>query len=214
MADKKVRKSIDDLRGDIQELAESFAEFRNHLSTERALAAAEKQQNGKEVASVTTLPASTLSANETDSISTFGSLDAGQQVYRWSMEQVPIAELLATPEDRHTQMLAAIGHPQRMGILLMLLSKPATALEVVEGLELGTTGAAYHHLNVLQSARIAEQRKRGTFSIVAEQMPVVLTILAALSGRINLEVTAPEVESAGGEPEETGKGGKGKAGKK
>lgn len=214
MADKRIRKTLDDLRGDIQELAESFAEFRSHVATERAFAAAEKQNGSKVAARNVALDTDPLPTDETGSIDGKGAFNTGQETYRWTLEHMPIEDLLAIPMDTHPQMLAAIGHQQRMGILLMLLSGPATALDVVEGLTLGTTGAAYHHLNVLQSARIVEQRKRGTFSIVPEQVPVILTILAALSGGIALEVTTPAVEMAEDESEEAAKDGKGKTGKK
>lgn len=217
MADKKVRKSLDDLRGDIQELAESFAEFRDQVATTQAGAAAERQKRGSATSATTkALEAKALSDKATGYISASGFFDATEgsgssRQYRWSMEQAPIQEVLAVPVEHFTQKLAAIGHAQRLGILLRLLNQPSTANDVVEGLALGTTGAAYHHLNVLQAAGLVEQQIRGTFTIVPGQVPVLLTILATLADHIAVDVSHSSEPTATAHDEDTPTGKKKKA---
>jgi DNA-binding transcriptional ArsR family regulator len=67
------------------------------------------------------------------------------------------------------------------------MKKPTSAGELVESLSLGTTGAAYHHLNVLQAAGFVTQVQRGLFRFRLEKVPVYLTLLAALSEDLRIE---------------------------
>lgn len=211
MSDKKLRKSVDDLRTDFQGLAEAFAAFREQLSTQQAAAAAERQtrvnrpRNG-ESPTTDALAARTASAGNAGHVSLFGvyedtSVAEAPSTYTWTLEQTPVEGLLEFPVEQFAQVLAATGHRQRLSIILMILEAPATANDVVNDLQLGTTGAAYHHLNVLQAAGIVEQRQRGIFSIVPEQVPVLLTIFAALSGGMGIDIARRDDDS-GAEPVE------------
>ena len=204
MSDKKLRKSVDELRSDLQELAESFAAFRDQFSTQQAAAAAERQtganrlQNGRTPVT-DALAETTSSAGNAGHVSLFGfyedtSVPEEPLNYSWSLEQAAVDNVLDFPVEQYAQVLAATGHRQRLAIILMVLEEPATANDVVHDLQLGTTGAAYHHLNVLQAAGIVEQRQRGIFSIVPEQVPVLLTIFAALSGAMGIDISQPEPE--------------------
>ena len=210
MADKKVRKGLDALRGDIQELAESFAAFRAQVSAQQAAAAAEHQKRGIADGAATsatgTLEMRGVESGRQGYVGSFGyyqpvSGNGEAHLYRWSLEERPVEDILAFPIDEYAQVLAAIGHKQRLGILLMILAKPATANDVVSELSLGTTGAAYHHLNVLQAAGLVEQQRRGVFTIVLAKVPALLTILASLSGAIAVDISSPD---AGSKPADTG----------
>lgn len=198
MGDKKTRKGLDTLRGDIQELTEAVADLRDKLATQQALSSAENESGRASTStplSDTTreLEAHARAAHEKGSISAFGFFESSSdhetpRVYRWSMEDRSMKDVLSGPITHFAHSLAAIGHPQRLNILLMLLSEPATANDVVTQLELGTTGAAYHHLNVLQAAGFVEQRHRGIFTIVPNKIPSLLTILASLSNSMAVEI--------------------------
>ena len=201
MAAKKTRKSLDSLRGDIQELAESFAAFRDLVESRQAAAAAERERHGMGSGSVSGMHDvdAPISASGISHVSMSGHYetmpDTGELGYAWSLDRTPLEDLLTFPIEQHAQRLAAIGHSQRLGIALMLLKKPATANDVVTALSLGTTGAAYHHLNVLQAAGFVEQRQRGIFSLVSNQIAVLLTILSALSNTISVD-TCPLEKNA------------------
>lgn len=205
MADKKVRKGLDSLRGDIQELAESFAAFRAQVSAQQAAAAAERQKQGTTGQAAASTAARTLEMQGAESgsqgyVGSFGYYqpvtgNGEAHIYRWSLEERPVEDILAFPIDEYAQVLAAIGHKQRLSILLMILAKPATANDVVTELSLGTTGAAYHHLNVLQAAGLVEQQRRGVFTIVLAKIPALLTILASLSGTIAVDISSNDVSS-------------------
>lgn len=79
-------------------------------------------------------------------------------------------------------LMAAIGHPQRLRMTVMLAQGPVSVNEIVQQLGLKTTGAAYHHLNVLTNHGIAEQPQRGTFALAQAHAPRVLHLLEALFG--------------------------------
>lgn len=210
MGDKKKRKGLDTLRGDIQELTEVVADLRDKLAARQAFSSADHGAGRNHVSptlSETTrkLEAHARAAHQNGSISAFGFFESAadnhaSHVYRWSMEDLSVEEVLGGPINQYAHTLAAIGHPQRLNILLMLLVEPATANDVVTQLELGTTGAAYHHLNVLQAAGFVEQQHRGVFTIVLQRIPALLTILASLSDVMAVEILdQPLDEGEGGE---------------
>lgn len=84
--------------------------------------------------------------------------------------------------DAAASLLAALGHPQRLRITMMLAGGPTTVNEIVEALGLKTTGAAYHHLNVLSTNSIAQQPQRGTFALVPGAAVRINAVLTALFG--------------------------------
>lgn len=87
-----------------------------------------------------------------------------------------------TDIDAAASLLAALGHPQRLRITMMLANGPTSVNEIVESLGLKTTGAAYHHLNVLTTNGIAEQPQRGTFALVTGAAVKINTVLTSLFG--------------------------------
>lgn len=203
MSDKKLRNAIDSLRGDMQELAEAFWAFRDNVSTQQAVAAAEQQSASSKSAHTATVESLQDRAKETGGpgyVSTYGVYETeGDRPlhFHWSLEEQPIQELLEVSADSVAQVLAALGNQQRLSIVVMMLARPATATDVVTALSLGTTGAAYHHLNVLQAAGLVEQQQRGIFTIVPTQAPVILTILGAFSGSLATGIANPDHVSAG-----------------
>lgn len=195
MSTKKLQKSIDTVKGDVRELVEAFWALRDEMITQQATTAAERHAHGALPAPATiptNLPEKNTGASS-GHIQSFGYYempndDGQQQVYRWALEDHPVEEVLALPVDDAAKVLAAIGHRQRLAIVLMLLQGRATASEMVGALSLGTTGAAYHHLNVLQGNGLVQQEQRGVFSIVPRRIPSLLTILGGLSEVIEASV--------------------------
>jgi DNA-binding transcriptional ArsR family regulator len=217
MAAKKIKSELESVRGDIKELTEAVWAIRDYLTTEQAVAAAEHQartRRSRHHAQPPTTESLAALASETSEpgyLSTFGVFASpngatASRAYRWSLQEQPVTALLDVPTDLYAQVLAAIGHKQRLGILLHLLAHPSTATEMVSALALGTTGAAYHHLNVLQAAGLVEQEQRGVFAVVPNRVPALLTILAGLSGTIEVDVVdtaphAPDEDASAAKPE-------------
>ncbi len=191
MPNKKLQKSIDTVKGDVRELVEAFWAFREEVMTQQAVSAAE-QQSASPRANMGDVPEPPAdgSAGTLRVLGYYEMPDGtgGRIAHQWSLEDYPVEQTLALAVEDAAKVLAAVGHKQRLGIILMLLRCPATASEMVQRLALGTTGAAYHHLNVLQGTGLIEQAQRGVFSIVPEQVPCLLTVLGGLSGAIRQQV--------------------------
>lgn len=92
----------------------------------------------------------------------------------------------ATPDDAKLQRAAAtmsaLSQPQRLRIVLLLADGPTSVSALVEALGLKTTGAAYHHLNVLINNGIAVQPERGTFAISPDASAQVNALMVAMFG--------------------------------
>jgi DNA gyrase subunit B len=178
VAGKKGKSDVDGIRTELRSLAEAVWALRNQVSFEAATAAA----NGHG-GHATYRPAADLTEVEGQGVvMTRGVIRGanGEQEVSWEQE-VGIDALLAADTDSPAKELAAIGHPQRLAIVKTLLNGPATAAALVSGLELGTTGAAYHHLNVLQGAGLVRQASRGVFELAVERTGAMLTVLAGLA---------------------------------
>lgn len=78
--------------------------------------------------------------------------------------------------------MGALAQPQRLRMALILAEGPTNVSRIVEQLGLKTTGAAYHHLNVLINNGIAVQPERGMFSISPDAGGQVNALLVALFG--------------------------------
>lgn len=77
-----------------------------------------------------------------------GAIDVGlgHLEYQWGR---PVEHLLAADWAEHAEPVAALGHPLRLAILRRLLDGEHTVAQIVDELELGSTGVAYHHLSAL-----------------------------------------------------------------
>lgn len=79
-------------------------------------------------------------------------------------------------------LMAAVGHPQRLRITILLTQNAMSVNDLVGQLGLSTTGAAYHHLKVLMNEGLVEQPQRGTFALTEEATPRVYHLLTGLFG--------------------------------
>jgi DNA-binding transcriptional ArsR family regulator len=102
------------------------------------------------------------------------------------------------PDEAHVEraatLMSALSQPQRLRIVLMLAEAPTSVAAVVESLGLKTSGAAYHHLNVLMNTGLAVQPERGSFALALEAAGEVNALLVALFGSAP---TASGVEEGG-----------------
>ena len=79
-------------------------------------------------------------------------------------------------------MMNALAQPQRLRMAMLLADGPTSVSTIVASLGLKTTGAAYHHLNVLINSGIAVQMERGTFAIAPDAAAQITSLLVALFG--------------------------------
>jgi len=183
MCAKKARNEIDSLRGDVQSLSEAVWALRDHITVQSAAAGAANgavpPANAYRLAPDLAERAGTNPKQGLVSTRGYFVDGTGSREYRWELER-SAADLLVVNEDVVARILAAIGHRQRLLILKAILDKPSSAAELVTSLNLGTTGAAYHHLNVLQAADLVIQEGRGTFTVQPHRVSAIFAILAGV----------------------------------
>lgn len=85
----------------------------------------------------------------------------GKNGFKWEPQQRNVAQLLELDTDKIAKILAALGNKQRLDILTAVLRKPLTGAELVERLNMGTTGQLYHHTKALLGADLLIQEDRG-----------------------------------------------------
>ena len=101
---------------------------------------------------------------------------AGHLEYQWGR---PTEHLLATDWAEHAESVAALGHPLRLAMLRRLLDGEHTVAQLVDELELGSTGVAYHHLSALQGGGWVTSPRRGSWALAIPRVVPLLAIITA-----------------------------------
>ena len=102
--------------------------------------------------------------------------------FRWEPKSRSVSQILATDGDKAAKVIGALGHKQRLDIIRTVLHQPMTGAELVERLNMGTTGQLYHHLKALLGADLLQQDDRGgRYSIPRHRTLPLLLLLAAAS---------------------------------
>lgn len=101
----------------------------------------------------------------------------GRAEYQWAR---PTEFLLEADWAELAETVAALGHPLRLAILRRLLDREHTVAQLVDELELASTGVAYHHLSALQTGGWVSSPRRGSWTIPASRVVPLLAIIAAL----------------------------------
>lgn len=102
--------------------------------------------------------------------------------YRWEPQERRVDQLLDLDGDKVAKVLAALGHKQRLDILRSVLKEPLSGSELVERLNMGTTGQLYHHIKALLGADLLVQEERGgMYSLPSHRALPLLLLLAATS---------------------------------
>ncbi|AXK46826.1 ArsR/SmtB family transcription factor [Brachybacterium saurashtrense] len=108
-----------------------------------------------------------------------GSVDvgAGHLEYQWGR---PTGHLLDVDWAEHAESVAALGHPLRLAILRRLVDGEHTVAQLVDELDLASTGVAYHHLSALQAGGWVSSPRRGSWAIPPSRVVPLLAIITAL----------------------------------
>ncbi|APX34924.1 transcriptional regulator [Brachybacterium sp. P6-10-X1] len=101
---------------------------------------------------------------------------AGHLEYQWGR---PTEHLLAVDWAEHAESVAALGHPLRLAMLRRLLDGEHAVAQLVDELELGSTGVAYHHLSALQGGGWVTSPRRGSWALAASRVVPLLAIVTA-----------------------------------
>jgi DNA gyrase subunit B len=96
----------------------------------------------------------------------------------WGYE--PSASFYLVDGDKVAKVLGALAHKQRLDILQGVVREPLMGAELVDRLNIGTTGQLYHHIKALQGADLLVQEERGgAYSVPGHRALPLLLLLAA-----------------------------------
>jgi DNA gyrase subunit B len=102
--------------------------------------------------------------------------------YKWDAQEQPISSLLNLDGEKMARILSALGNKQRLDILKTVIKGPTAGAELVEQLNMGTTGQLYHHTKALIGSDLLVQEERGgSYSLPSHRVLPVLLLLAAVS---------------------------------
>lgn len=111
--------------------------------------ASNQSQHRQEIA---TTPAIYEAASEEGSVFYSGQVHLNGQNIRWEPQERRMDQLLDMNTEKAAKILAALGNKQRLDILKAVMAEPLSGAELVERLNMGTTGQLYHHLKALLGA--------------------------------------------------------------
>lgn len=109
-----------------------------------------------------------------------GQVHLNGQNIRWEPQQRRLNQLLDMNTEKAAKILAALGNKQRLDILKAVLTEPLSGSELVERLNMGTTGQLYHHLKALLGADLLVQEQGGRYALPQHRsLPFLLLLSAA-----------------------------------
>ena len=183
---KKTEKAIAKLRSDVQALSEAVWALKDHARVEAAAESAADGSRKRKSRRLREIETQIAEGDAQGQVSGYGSVrlagaNGASHTVQWQLENATTESLLPDDLDEAATVLAAIGHRQRLAIMIALLAQPMSVSDLVGSLDLGTSGAAYHHLNVLQNAGLVRQQERGIFELEPERAGAVIGVLSALA---------------------------------
>ena len=101
-------------------------------------------------------------------VSYLGIYQSGGRQSNWIRSTVPTEDLLSLIESGiASKVLACIGNPNRLAILLEILRGPKSVTALVEKCGFGSTGQVYHHMKPLLAADIVveDEHQKGFYVI-------------------------------------------------
>ncbi|WP_223070507.1 ATP-binding protein [Paenibacillus caui] len=119
--------------------------------------------------------------NDSSSVFYSGHVRLNGQGFRWEPQQRLMDQLLELNSEKAAKVLAALGNKQRLDILRSVLNEPLSGSELVDRLNMGTTGQLYHHLKALIGADLLVQEHGGRYAFPNHRCLPFLLLLAAVS---------------------------------
>ncbi|TXK83935.1 helix-turn-helix domain-containing protein [Paenibacillus sp. N3.4] len=125
-------------------------------------------------------------STELGSVFYSGQYRGAQGSFRWEPQEKQVSLLMQMDGEKIAKILAVFGHKQRLDILRSVLQEPLTGPELVERLNMGTTGQLYHHIKALVGADLLIQEERGgKYTIPGHRALPLLLLLAAAADFID-----------------------------
>ena len=129
-----------------------------------------------------------------------GVYNSGGRQSNWIRNSVPADELLSLIESGIAgKVLACIGNPNRLAILLEILREPMTVASIVKKCGFGSTGQVYHHMKPLLAADIImeDEKQKGVYIIQPHKVQGVIMLLAGISDMVDETYTQGAWEADG-----------------
>lgn len=117
-----------------------------------------------------------------------GIYNSGGQQSNWIRNSVCTDDLLSLLESGiASKVLACIGNPNRLSMLLEILRGPKTVASLVEKCGFGSTGQVYHHLKPLLAADIVAENEyqKGVYVIRPHKIQGIIMLLAGISDMVD-----------------------------
>ncbi|MEC0307241.1 ATP-binding protein [Paenibacillus lautus] len=139
--------------------------------------ASASNQHRQEIA---TAPTINEANPEAGSVFYSGRVHLNGQSIRWEPQERRMDQLLDMNTEKAAKILAALGNKQRLDILKAVMAEPLSGSELVERLNMGTTGQLYHHLKALLGADLLVQEQGGRYALPKHRsLPFLLLLSAA-----------------------------------
>ena len=121
-------------------------------------------------------------------VSYLGIYESGGRQSNWIRSTVPTEDLLSLIESGiASKVLACIGNPNRLAILLEILRGPKSVTALVEKCGFGSTGQVYHHMKPLLAADIVveDEHQKGFYVIQPHKVQGVIMLLTGISDMVD-----------------------------
>lgn len=126
-----------------------------------------------------------IDSSQLENFITYSGQYQGQTAqYQWKPLVYQLGQLQTLDTEKTARVLNALGHKQRLDIIRALLIRPMSGPELVEQLNMGTTGQLYHHTKALLASGLLTHEERGGKYRIPEQR--VLPLMLLLTGVIEL----------------------------
>ena len=191
---RQIRKELDELKSLIRTNGETHQIVIKYPDTGEPVSLPAISQNKEINKLCSELAKTTEINNDTGTIGYFGNFSASGNTSYWCKEAVSTNTLLSLNDDKKAEtVLTSIGNGQRLAILLALLKKPMTVVQLVESLQFNTTGQVYHHLKSLILADLIvedERSERGTYFVKPHRVQGIIMLLAGVNDLIDTKYTS------------------------
>jgi DNA gyrase subunit B len=167
---------LDGLKTQLDELQEIVKQIAKNSSSKETRIKEDCDQSGKLLVDINT------GQGELGGIFFSGQYLGEKSRYRWEPHGRDVKQLLDLDSDKVAKILSALGHKQRIDIIRAVLQQPLTGAELVDRLNMGTTGQLYHHIKALLGADLLTQEERGgNYTFPGHRTLPFLLLLAAVS---------------------------------
>lgn len=172
--ERDYEREIEELRSEISRLNKLLEREKGMSAGDRASEQHAKLRRAEELAEIAG------QKGISGAITYYGAYNSSGRGFRWETECMSTDTLLSLDEDKVAMVLSALGNNQRYAILKEILKQPLSVNEIIEKLDLGTTGQVYHHIRPLQAADFISRGKKGKYEFKPHRVQALLMILTGV----------------------------------